>query len=211
MLKYLLTISKEYLAQGLLKCVKFKQGHISKIKTLRKENKVLKNENDLQKSYGNLHTQINSHENEKTILQNKYDDSRKSLLKFLRVKRIWINKLNFNMCPLTKKVLDSNQMIRKNHANTSLLKRPHKENSKVGLVPETIILATTTEVIVFIFGTITTLVRCAQVFMALTKATTRLSSEGLVLIKITLNSKPNQRLKQLPSQRPEQKPNRGPC
>ena len=39
--------SKEYLAKGLLKCVKFEQNHISKIKALRKENIVLKFENEI--------------------------------------------------------------------------------------------------------------------------------------------------------------------
>ena len=41
-LEYLLTFLKEYLPQGLLTCVKFKQNHISKIKGLRKGTKFLK-------------------------------------------------------------------------------------------------------------------------------------------------------------------------
>ena len=45
-LAYLLTFTKEYLAQGLLKYVKFEQYNISKIKALRKGNKVLKLENE---------------------------------------------------------------------------------------------------------------------------------------------------------------------
>jgi len=55
--EYLLTFSKECLAQGLLKCVKFKHDYISKIKALRKKNKILEFKNEiLQKSYENLHT-----------------------------------------------------------------------------------------------------------------------------------------------------------
>ena len=45
-MEYLLTFSKEYLAQGLLKRVKFKQDHTSKIKALINKNKVLKKENE---------------------------------------------------------------------------------------------------------------------------------------------------------------------
>jgi len=81
-LRCLHTSTKEYLAQDLLKGVKFKQDHISEIKTLRKENNVLRRENEtLQKSSKLLHIKINGLENEKTILQTKCDDSRKSLLK----------------------------------------------------------------------------------------------------------------------------------
>ena len=45
-LEYFLSLSKEYLTQSLLKCVKFEQDHSSKIKALRKKNKVLKLENE---------------------------------------------------------------------------------------------------------------------------------------------------------------------
>jgi len=78
--------SKEYLAKCLLKCVKFEHNHISKIKALRKENIVLKFENEiLQKSCEKLHIQINDLEEEKTILQNIFDNSHKSLLKPTKV------------------------------------------------------------------------------------------------------------------------------
>jgi len=63
----------------------------------------------------------------------------------LRVKRIWINYLNPNTCPLTKKVLNLTMMTRKDHINTSLLKRHHKRTSKVGLAPKPINLITITK------------------------------------------------------------------
>jgi len=82
---------------------------------------------------------------------------------------MWINCLDPNVCSLTKKAL--NDMIRKDLLNTSLLKQHHKRNSKVSLVPKTMILVITTKVTLFIIGIITTLIRSIQVFMALTKVT----------------------------------------
>ena len=41
-LEYLFTFMKEYLAQELLKCVRYKQEYLSEIKALKKENKILK-------------------------------------------------------------------------------------------------------------------------------------------------------------------------
>ena len=60
-------------------------------------------------------------------------------------------------------------MIRKDIIKTSLLKRHHKRNPKVCLVPEATILALITKAPLFIVGTITTLVRAIQVVTALTK------------------------------------------
>jgi len=39
-------LHKECLGQGLLKCVKFERDHVSEIKALGKENKVLEKENE---------------------------------------------------------------------------------------------------------------------------------------------------------------------
>ena len=81
-LDYLLTFTKGYLAHGLLKWIKFQQDHISKIKALRKEYKVLKKENKtLENSCESLYTKINDLESEKTTLQHICDDPHKSLLK----------------------------------------------------------------------------------------------------------------------------------
>ena len=68
-LEYLLTFTKVYLVQVLLKCVKYEQDHIFEIKALRKDYKFLKKKNDsLQRSCENIHTIINDLENKKNIL-----------------------------------------------------------------------------------------------------------------------------------------------
>jgi len=74
-LEYLFTFSKAYLAQDLLKCVKFEQDHISKIKALRKKTQLKKENENFLKSCQNLSSKIKDLEHEKNVSQNKCDDS----------------------------------------------------------------------------------------------------------------------------------------
>jgi len=145
-LEYLLTFTKEYLAQVLLKSVKFEQDHISKIKVLRKKNKVIKKKKEtLQRSCENLHAKINEVQNEKIILQNKFDDSYKSLLKFTKCQENLDELLGSQFVFLTKKALHIILIIRKDHIDTSLLKRHHKRIFNMGLAPKTVSLVTITK------------------------------------------------------------------
>jgi len=87
-LEYLLTFSKKYLTQGLLKCVTFEQEHIFKIKALREENKVLKKKNEHWKNLVKIYTPKSM-----TLRMRKlfYKINVMTLTKSLKVKRIWIH------------------------------------------------------------------------------------------------------------------------
>jgi len=99
-LEYLLAQTKYYFAQDLLKHVKYEWHYITAIKTLDRENKFHRKENEnLRRSHENLH--INDHENEL------YSKGQEILDKLLRSQCICFNKKSLVLTQTIRKVIQA--------------------------------------------------------------------------------------------------------